>query len=147
MSDNVPAHDQQVTHKYHVHYPDHEPREGDANYVDFHAYRRRTAATAKCVFGEVRGDFSDCKPGPENWPKGLELHHAHIEFALQNAIDLALLEKIYPGVSDAQKIGEWVESAENLIWLCTFHHRGHGGVHVASSSDYEASRFIRGLLS
>jgi len=55
--------------------------------------------------------------------------------------------KDYPGVSDPNKVGEWVESALNLLWLCEFHHRGHGGVHVASSSDFEAEKYVRGLIS
>lgn len=143
----TPAHDQAETRRYVVHYPDHEPRESDPHYADFNEYRRRTAPTAKCSLGEARGDFSDCKPGPDSWPKGLELHHAHIEFALQNAVALELLEEAYPGISDPNQVGAWVESASNLLWLCTFHHRGHGGVHIASSSDYEASRFIKGLIS
>jgi hypothetical protein len=44
-------------------------------------------------------------------------------------------------------VGAWVESADNLQWLCEFHHRGHGGVHIASSSDYEAERYVRGLIA
>ncbi|RAV17486.1 hypothetical protein DQP57_00215 [Mycobacterium colombiense] len=134
------AHEQEVTHHYTMHYPEHEPREHDPHYHDFEAYRRRTKATAVCAIGEWRKDFSGCR-GP------LELHHAHIEFALQNAVDLAVLEAHYPGVSNPDEVGEWVESAANLEWLCQFHHRGHGGVHVASSSDFEAQKFIEGLIS
>jgi hypothetical protein len=143
----VPAHDVTESHRYTVHYPDHQPRQSDPHYKDFEAYRRRTKATAKCSVGEARGDFTDCQPGPNSWPTGLELHHDHVEFALENAVDLALLDKVYPGVSNPDEVGAWVESADNLVWLCTFHHRGHGGVHVASSSDYEAERFIKGLIS
>lgn len=133
------AHDQAVTHRYTLHYPEHEPREHDPHYRDFLAYRRRTEATAVCAMGEYRDDFSDCHGG-------LELHHAHIEYALQNSVDLAALEAHYPGVSNPDAVGEWVESAANLTWYCTFHHRGHGGVHVASASDFEAERFVRGLI-
>jgi hypothetical protein len=114
----TPAHEQRFTHTYSVHYPAHLPREDDPHYVDFAHYRQQTEATAKCTFGEARGDFSDCKPGPDQWPHGLELHHAHIEFALQNAVDLALLETVYPGISNPDEVGAWVESANNLVWLC-----------------------------
>ncbi|UXA09694.1 hypothetical protein KXD96_28105 (plasmid) [Mycobacterium sp. SMC-2] len=133
-------HSRPVTNHYTVHYPAHEPRETDPHYKDFEAYRRRTHKTAKCVIGEHRGDYSDCR-GP------LELHHAHVEFALQNGIDLVWLEQDYPGISDPDKVGAWVESAANLMWLCLFHHRGHGGVHVASAADFEASRYVRELIS
>jgi hypothetical protein len=133
------AHDQAVTHRYTVRFPDHAPRESDPHYVDFEHYRRQTHKTAKCAIGEHRDDFSECAGQ-------LELHHAHVEFALQNAVDLKWLEKDYPGISDPDKVGAWVESAANLLWLCLFHHRGHGGVHVASASDFEASKYVRGLI-
>lgn len=133
-------HDQAVTHHYTVHYPAHGPREDDPHYKDFNAYRRRTHATAKCAIGEWRKDYSDCHGQ-------LELHHAHIEFALANSVALEALEAHYPGVSNPDEVGEWVESAANLEWLCEFHHRGHGGVHVASSADFEAEKFIKGLIT
>ena len=133
------AHDQKVTHRYVVHYPEHLPREGDPHYVDFEAYRRRTEATAVCAFAQATGVTSECRGG-------LELHHSHVEFSLQNGIDLAVLEKAYPGISDPTQVGAWVESAENLEWLCMWHHRGQGGKHSAAVADYEAERFVRGLI-
>lgn len=129
------AHDQAETHRYTVHYPDHQPREDDPHYRDFEAYRRRTHATAQCA-----------RLSPE-CDGVLELHHSHIEFAVANAVDLAALEADYPGVSTPEEVGAWVETAENLEWLCTFHHRGHGGVHVAAAADFEAEKYVRGLIS
>lgn len=138
---SVPAHLQRVTNSYTIAYPAHEPREDDPHYRDFEDYRRRTKASAVCAFGaSLGGDFSLCAGG-------LELHHAHIEFALANGVDLSLLEARYPGVSDASQVGAWVESADNLTWLCEKHHRSHGGVHHASASDFEAEHFIRNLIS
>lgn len=136
----TPAHDQNTTHHYLMHYPPHPPRTDDPHYRDFEAFRRRTHATAKCAIGEHRGDFSECHGQ-------LELHHAHVEFSLQNGVDLAWLEKDYPGISNPDEVGAWVESAQNLMWLCEAHHRGHGGVHVASASDFEAAKYVRGLIS
>lgn len=78
---------------------------------------------------------------------GLELHHAHIEFALQNGISLTALEKDYPGVSDPSQVGAWVESGANFRWLCTFHHRAAGGAHTASHSDWEGSQYLPGLIT
>lgn len=138
--DETPAHDQKVTHRYTVHYPEHEPRESDPHYRDFDAYRRKTHATAKCAFGVRTGDFTQCH-GP------LELHHTHIEFALQNGVDLQMLEHQYPGVGDPDSVGAWVESAQNLTYYCRWHHRGPGGVHCASSADFEGEHFVRGLIS
>lgn len=136
----TPAHDGAITHSYTLHFPEHAPRTSDPHYVDFEAFRRRTQKTAQCAIGAHRDDFSECRGG-------LELHHAHVEFSLQNGVDLAWLEKDYPGISDPNSIGAWVESAANLLWLCLFHHRGHGGVHVASASDFEAEKYVRGLIS
>lgn len=137
----TPAHDAPQTHHYTVHYPAHPPRTSDPHYKDFEAYRHKTAATAKCAVGVGRGnDFSECSGG-------MELHHSHIEFALQNGVDLKWLEQLYPGISNPDEVGAWIETADNLEWLCEFHHRGHAGAHVASASDYEALKFIRGLIS
>ena len=107
----VPAHDQNVTHSYRLHYPAHPAREGDPHYRDFDAYRRRTRASAVCAVGGGRNDFSECEGG-------LELHHSHVEFSLQNGVDLKWLEADYPGISNPDKVGAWVESADNLEWLC-----------------------------
>lgn len=139
---DVAAHTQAETHRYTVHYPPHPARTDDPHYKDFEAYRRRTHAAAQCAIGAHRGDFGEC-----SLDKPLELHHAHVEFSLQNGVDLVWLEKDYPGVSNPDEVGAWVESADNLLWLCEFHHRGHGGVHVASASDFEAEKYVRGLIS
>jgi len=133
------AHDQSITNRYVVHFPEHSPRENDPHYKDFNAFRKATKDTAKCSLGEHRNDFSDCGGG-------LELHHAHIEFSLQNGVDLRWLEVDYPGVSNPEEVGEWVESAANLMWLCEKHHRGVGGIHHASASDFEAEKYVRDLI-
>lgn len=135
------AHDQAVTNRYTVHFPEHPPRESDPHYRDFEAYRNRTKDSAVCAFAQRRGgDASECAGG-------LELHHSHVEFSMQNGVDLTLLEADYPGISDPTQVGAWVESAANLIWLCAKHHRGHGGIHHASASDWEAEHYVRNLIS
>lgn len=141
MSEFVPAHDQPVTRHYVVRYPDHPARAEDPHYKDFEAYRRRTKGAAQCAMGARRGDFGEC-----DLSAPLELHHAHVEFALQNGVDLAWLERDYPGISSPGEVGAWIESAANLIWLCRACHRGPGGVHVASAADYEAERYVRSLI-
>jgi hypothetical protein len=136
----TPAHDQTITHRYLAHYPEHEPRDRDPHYVDFQAFRRRTQKTAQCHYGLPLNDFTDCHGG-------LELHHSHIEFAIMNGVDLKHLEHVYPGVSNRDQVGAWVESADNLVWLCERHHRDVGaGVHDLSASDYEGSRFTDAIF-
>ena len=136
----VPAHDQKTTVSLVLHYPAHPARTSDPHYVDFEAYRRKTEATAQCAFAVETGVTSECHGG-------LELHHSHIEFSLQNGVDLAVLEKVYPGISDPTQVGAWVESALNLEWLCARHHRGFGGKHTAPYADFEAEKFVRGLIA
>lgn len=133
------AHDQVVTHGYTLHYPDHPARKDDPHYRDFEHYRRSHKETARCAVGAHRNDYSECRGG-------LELHHAHVEFALQNGVDLAWLEKDYPGISNPDEVGAWVESGANLVFYCSAHHRGPGGVHCASASDFEAEKYVRGLI-
>lgn len=145
MSSLIAAHDQAVTHRYVIHYPEHGPRESDPHYADFHAYKalRRKNGTYVCDFAvEHRaGDTSEC-----DLTVPLECHHRVIEFATMNAVDLALLEHDYPGVS-SMSVGAWVESAANLMLLCAVHHRGGDGVHTASFADYGATFYIRNLIS
>lgn len=136
----VAAADRSTTHHYQVHYPEHAPRESDPHYRDFDAYRRRTEATAKCAFAVEVGDESECAGG-------LELHHSHVEFSLQNGVDLKRLEHMYPGISNPDEVGAWVESAVNLTWYCLKHHRSTTGVHSAAVADFEASKFVRWLIS
>jgi len=146
MSDDeaVEAHIQKVSHNYAVRFPAHPARTSDPHYVDFnHLHRewRKDPEKWQCAVGKHRNDFSEC-----SLDLPLELHHAHIEFALQNGVELKWLEVDYPGISLPEQVGAWVESADNLVVLCVFHHRGHGGAHVASASDYEGLKYIRGLI-
>lgn len=137
----TPAHDQVVTNRYTLHYLDHAPRADDPHYKDFEHYRRTHIATATCMFADARGgDASECAGG-------LELHHRHVEFALLNGVDLALLERDYPGISNRDELGAWIESGTNLVFLCAKHHRGHGGIHHASAADWEAEHYVRGLIA
>lgn len=151
----VPAHDGVQSHHYVLHYPEHPARTSDPHYRDFDAYHRRTRPTARCYAGERIG-YGECRDAQgqpavptadKGFQPGLELHHAHIEFSLTNGVSLAALEHDYPGVSNPDEVGAWVESAENLRWYCAYHHRSQAGAHAASHSDFEASLYVAGLIS
>lgn len=144
-TNDTAAHEQPVTRAYTLHYPAHPPRVSDPHYTDFNHYRRAHIRGARCAVGLHRADYSECSSGDTD--QGLELHHAHVEFSLQNGIDLAWLENDYPGISDPTAVGAWVESGDNLLFLCERHHRGHGGVHVAAAADWEAEKYVRGLIT
>jgi hypothetical protein len=149
MSNNTPghitaAHVQPHASHYNVHFPEHGTRQDDPYYREFDAFRKRAKKDPSlyvCVVGSRRGDFSDC-----TLDKPLELHHAHIEWALQNEIDLDMVRKQYPEITDTNELGHWIESDQNLVFLCQFHHRGHGGAHVASASDFEGQHFVKHLI-
>lgn len=141
MSDKTAAHVQKIAHNYQVHYPAHYPRTTDPHYIDFEHYHKLHSATAKCAFSDS-ADSNQCV-----LDKPLELHHKVIEFSLQNGVDFATLEKDFPGISNPNEVGAWVESDQNFIWYCQFHHRGHGGVHVAAASDFESEKYVKGLIS
>lgn len=151
----VAAHQAAQSHHYMMHFPPHPARTSDPHYVDFNAYHRAHRATARCYIGERIG-FGDCmdaqmRPAPPpaagGEQPGLELHHAHVEFSLQNGVDLAALEKDYPGISDPSQVGAWIETDQNFRWLCAWHHRGGSGAHTASHSDWEASQYVQGLIT
>jgi hypothetical protein len=142
--DAVAAHDQNASHRYTLHYPEHPARETDPHYRDFDHIRRAWRMDSEkwqCAVGKHRDDFSEC-----DLSRPLELHHAHVEFSLLNGVDLAWLEVDYPGISDPDAVGAWVESADNLKVLCIAHHRGHRGIHVASAADFEAQKYVRRLI-
>lgn len=141
---DTPAHKAKQTHHYTVLFPEHPPRKEDPHYRDFNHYHETTKHDPEiyqCAIGKHRGDFSECSLN-----KPLELHHSHVEFSLQNGVDLKWLEVDYPGISNPDEVGAWVESADNLQWLCEAHHRGLMGVHKLSASDYEAVKYVRGLV-
>ena len=142
---SVPAHDQHISHKYWAHYPEHPARTSDPHYKDFNAIHRawkKDPEKWQCSVGKHRHDFSEC-----DLEQPLELHHAFVEFSLQNGVNLTWLEQDYPGISDPNSVGAWVESAANLEVLCVFHHRGSGGAHTAAHSDFVAEMYVKGLLT
>ena len=151
----VAAHAALQSHRYTVHFPPHPARTADPHYVDFNHYHVLHRPTARCWVGAKIG-YADCRdaqgvpcpdPGAGKEQNGLELHHAYVEFSLQQGVDLAALEADFPGISNPNDIGAWVESDANFRWLCVFHHRGPGGAHTASHSDWTAESYVRGLIS
>src|ERR1019366_10512239 len=106
------AHSQVASHRYVMSYPWHYPRVDDPNYVDFEAFHKKHGPDARCTFaihGTLDGDTGPLRqtevphrligPGEVraqcDTTHPIELHHAHVEFSLQNGIDLVLLEKDY----------------------------------------------------
>lgn len=144
MNTDIPAHEQAITHRYSIRFPEHSARASDPHYRLFEEVRRHWQKTDRwhCAVGVRLGSFDEC-----DTTHPLELHHAHLEFALANEVDLALVTRDFPDIANEDELQAWIESEANLIVLCAFHHRGHGGVHVVSASDWEAEKYIRGLIT
>lgn len=138
--DAVAAHDQVFSNRYLVHYHAHPPRAEDPHHRDFEEWKRRQKATGKwrCHWAAEIDDDSQCD---RSHP--LEAHHSVIELALENNVDFAHLERLYPGISDPDQIGAWIDSDENLVLLCAFHHRSvAGGIHHLDAAMWSASKVI-----
>lgn len=140
----VAAHSGKQTHHYTILFPAHPARQDDPHYKDFNHYHESTKHDPEiyqCAIGKHRQDFSEC-----SLDQPLELHHSHVEFSLQAGVDLKWLAVDYPGIDNPDEVGAWVESAANLLWLCERHHRGLDGIHKLSASDFEAIKYVRGLI-
>lgn len=60
----------------------------------------------------------------------METHHDHFEWASQFGLDLNLVTKDFPDLTDRNKLAEWVDSESNMLVLCDAHHRGRRvGIH------------------
>ena len=128
----VPAHDQKMTLHVIAHIPDHAPREDDPAYHLFNQAKARIkkAGLWKCIIDD---DYCGGVP---------ELHHYHIEFSQQNAMDL-LKVNMALGIhlQDDAEFAAWIESPGNLEVLCTNHHRTHFGIHVLPAPLWEPLRY------
>ena len=135
---------QAFTHHYIVKYPEHDPRASDPHRHDFLEWKRRRkeSGTWHCDFATEHrgGDAAEC-----DLARPLEAHHKLVELAMMNEVDFALLEADFPGIS-AQSVGEWIDGDANLTLLCVAHHRGPGGVHTASASDFTSEFYVRNLI-
>jgi hypothetical protein len=127
---NTPAHKQTQTIRLLRAYPSHEPRAQDPNYAEFEQVRARLKAQGllKCIVNNA-----DCSGGPQ-------LHHTHVEFAYQNAVDVPTLDKLLGlSLTDAD-FAQWVESPGNLEVLCEAHHVGILGIHMIPTADWDIVR-------
>lgn len=127
---DTPAHKQTQTIRLLRAYPSHEPRAQDPNYAEFEQVRARLKAQGllKCIVNNA-----DCSGGPQ-------LHHTHVEFAYQNAVDVPTLDKLLGlSLTDAD-FAQWVESPGNLEVLCEAHHVGILGIHMIPAADWDIVR-------
>jgi hypothetical protein len=127
----VLAHQARQTLHFVWHYPDHEPRKSDPHYGDFQAAKKRLKEQGlwRCV---VCGSAEQ-----------VQLHHAHVEFSLQNGVDVGRLNEALGLHLGTDEFAAWIDSPGNLEPLCRTHHTGTEGVHQLCAPAWEALRVWR----
>ena len=102
-----------------VAYPKHEPRKASSTYRRTHKHLVY-ALDAPCWTCGIRHSEGGA----------METHHCHFEWASQNGLDLALVTKDWPEITDRKALAEWVDSEVNMLVLCATHHRAkYEGIH------------------
>lgn len=129
----TPAHDHPLTLHLLTHVEAHEPRAGDPHYPLFIQAKARMKRQGLWV----------CAIGDDLCGGQIELHHAHIEYSLINAMDVDKVNRALGLHLDDAAFADWVESPGNLEPLCVNHHRTHYGVHVIPSALWEPLRYLR----
>lgn len=126
------AQDQRLTLHIIAHIPAHEPRESDPAYHMFNEAKARIkeAGLWKCIL-----DDTYCGGVPE-------LHHSHVEFSQQNAMDFERVNRALGlHIRSDDEFAAWIEGPGNLEVLCSNHHRTHFGIHVLPAPLWEPLRY------
>jgi len=102
-----------------VAYPPHEPRKASAIYVKTH-HHLVYELDAPCWTCGIRHSDGGA----------LETHHFHFEWASINGLDLGLVTKDWPALTDRKALADWVDGELNMLVLCAIHHRAQNeGIH------------------
>lgn len=128
MTNVTSAHDQVQHVEVLWHYPDHTARAEDPHFNDFETVIRRLKSQGiyRCVICST--------------DQSVECHHSHVEYSLQNGVDLQKLNQFLGlHLTDADFVA-WIDSPGNLEPLCTKHHRGTEGIHLLPTPAWEALR-------
>lgn len=139
-------------------YPEHDKRRETAAYVKVH-HRLTVELDLPCLVCGVRQSTLD---QPEENPYGarqMETHHHIIEWALQNAVDVAKFNKVlrphlahrHPQVKEykadftQEQVRNWVDHSEHNLWvLCDVHHRAqYLGIHEITYPIWSPMNLLR----
>lgn len=76
----------------------------------------------------------------------METHHAHLEWAAANGVDLAKITADFAEImNDPARLRDWLDSEGNMLVLCDRHHRGsREGVHMISYPAWLLQRYQGG---
>ena len=128
----VAAHTERLTLSLVIAYPAHEPRASDPHYAVFEQTRQRLGKLGKLV----------CWIGNADCQGDIELHHDKVEFSLINDIDPGKFAEAYGLQLSDEEFMAYVESEGNLLPLCIYHHRGHGGIHCLPYPLWVVQRYL-----
>lgn len=138
-----------------VFYPPHDPRKESKAYAKAHKYLVKELDLPCLVCGVKNSTLSDPSQNKVG-AKGIETHHHIIEWALQNAIDLAKFnQRVFPNLKarhpetynkefTQQEMLDFIDHSPDNLWtLCDVHHR-HSlvGVHSITFPIWSAQDLI-----
>jgi hypothetical protein len=118
-------------------YPEHDKRRETPEYKAVHK-RLVEALDLPCLVCGVRHSTLGIAAENPYSAKQMETHHHIVEWALQNAIDVAMFNKIlrphlarrhpqepeYAKNFSEQQVHDWVDHSEDNLWvLCDVHHK------------------------
>ena len=119
-------------------YPGHDPRKASSEYKQVHHHLVYELDEGCWICGVKQ---SQLPAGEHN-----ETHHWHVEWALVNRIDPALILADFPAMTDATDpaLRHWLDSEGNMLVLCSAHHR-HGlvGIHSITYPAWVAQRWLQ----
>ena len=130
------AHESTVTIRFIERYPAHEPREQDAHYKYFHRAKARLKRQGLLV----------CNVKAPSHYGVIELHHAAVEFAHVNDIDVVKFNDVWGLNLTDEEFKAYAEGAPGpngecaLEPLCTEHHRGVSGIHSLPTPEWNVLR-------
>lgn len=137
-SASVGGHFQTRTLTESIWYPDHAPRKASSEYKRVHHHLVYELDEACWICGVRQSELPD---GEYN-----ETHHFHLEWALANRADPALILADFPEMKDATDpaLRHWLDSEGNMLVLCSAHHR-HGliGIHSITYPAWVAQRWLK----
>lgn len=116
-----------------VAYPPHEPRKASREYAKVH-HDLVVTRDEPCWICTVRHSTGGA----------METHHAHLEWAAANGVNLAAIMADWPAITDEPSLRAWLDSEGNMLVLCAAHHRGqHTGIHAISYPAWLLQRYER----
>ena len=114
-----------------IFYPPHDPRKASTEYVKVHHHLVVELDTPCWICGITYSQGG-----------AMETHHDEIEWAAANGVDLQLVMKDFPDITDADKLHQWIDSEGNMLVLCEKHHRGgKTGIHMITYPAWKLQRW------